>query len=187
MARDITAGFQTEIEARELNAGILVRLAFDSGDIFIHSGYGSFDWNGDTYLGAGHLLAIEAVQESSIIKAIGTTLVLSGVETSLISIALQENYQGRAVWIWFAVQDGDRALIADPYLIFKGEADLMRIQVEEETAQIGVTVENELIDLFKARERNYTPEDQKTIYPSDKGLDFIKAIQDSAIVWKDSN
>lgn len=187
MARDITSGFQTEIEAKELNAGILIHLEFDSGDIFIHSGYGDLEWNGNTFLGAGHLLAIEPIQESSVIKAIGTTLVLAGVDPALLSIALQENYQGKNVYIWFAVQDADRALINDPYMIFKGTADVMRIQVEEETAQISVTVENELIDLFKPRERNYTPEDQKTVYPSDKGLDHIKSIQDAEIVWKDKN
>ena len=53
MARDITSGFQTEIEAQSLNPLILGKAEFPGGDVNIWSGYGDIVYNSDTYSGKG--------------------------------------------------------------------------------------------------------------------------------------
>lgn len=185
MARDLTSDFITEIEAKVLRAELLVKMDFDADPLYAWTGIGSISWDGDTYAGVGDLASFARMEESSVIRATGTVLILSGVKTSLISIALNSNYQGRKAEIYFAVLDTSNAIVADPYRIFSGRMDVMEIENNGEEATISVSVENELIDLFKARVRNYTPEDQKTLYPSDKGLDFIVGIQDAEIIWKE--
>jgi hypothetical protein len=44
-------------------------------------------------------------------------------------------------------------------------------------------VENKLIDLERARVARFTSGYQKSIYPNDKGLDFIEDLQDKKIPW----
>lgn len=187
MARDLTSAFITEINASQLAAAIFVICYFDSGTTYNWTGYGDITWNGNTYQGVGENLSFGKMEESKSIKANGTVMSLSGVKTSLITIALQENYQGRLSEVYFAVLDTTTgAVIPDPYLIFSGYMDEMEHSLDgSDTAVLSVTVENELIDLFRTINSNYTSEDQKTVYPNDLGLDFIPKLQDDEIVWKE--
>jgi len=184
MARDLTAGYITEIEAKVLRPAIFVKLFYDSATVYVWSGYGSKDWNGDTYAGLGHLASIGKIEETQVVRANGVNLFLNGFDSSLISLALQEDYQGRACEIYYAVLDSSGAPISDPYLIFSGNMDQKEIEDNVETANLILSVENELIDLFKPRLSHYTPEDQKSRYPGDKGFDFIPFMQDADIIWK---
>ena len=100
MARNTTAALDTEMNASELRPALFVKAEFDSGDINLWSGLGDKDFGGDTYTGAGELLNISGVQETQKLQANGLTFTLSGMPTSLISIALTEEYQWRPISMW---------------------------------------------------------------------------------------
>jgi hypothetical protein len=67
--------------------------------------------------------------------------------------------------------------------MFVGRMDQATLQDDGETAQINIAAESRLIDLQRARVRRYTDEDQRAVYPSDKGLSLINQLQDKEIVW----
>jgi hypothetical protein len=183
MARDITSGFQTEIESKLLRPAVLVKAEFESGDVNLWSGYGQLIYNSDVYEGAGSLLKISGVQETQELKAISVTFQLSGVPSSFVSLALTENPRGRNISCWFAVLDTDYTLIADPYLLFKGKMDKMPLSDDGETSVISVIAESNLVDLRDSKERRNTPEDHKIDYPTDLFFDFIPTIQDRVVTW----
>lgn len=183
MARDITSGFQTEIEADVLRPIMMVHGEFDSGDLRFWSGYGELDWNGDIFTGSGDLLKMNSVGETQSLTANNVTFELSGLPTSIVAIALGENYQGRRITAYFAVLDENFALIADPYVVFSGFMDVMTISDSGDEATITINCESDLIILKESRERRYTPEDQKQDYPNDKGLDFVPIIQDIELTF----
>ena len=108
---------------------------------------------------------------------------MSGLNSGLIASSLQSNYQGRPVTMWFAVLDDNRNVIASPYQLFKGRMDIISFSDNGNTADFNIKCESNLIDIRKASERRYTPEDQKINYPDDKGLDFIPRIQDIEVSW----
>lgn len=186
MARDLTSGFITEIDSSALRPALFASFAYDSGTIYAWTGVGSKVMNGNTYQGLGNLVSVGAVEESQVLKATGIQLSLNGVNSANISLALSEPYQGRRVEIYYAVLDASLNIIADPYLFFAGKMDVMEINDNPQSgsATILMTVENELISLFRARNRYYSAEDQKIVYPNDTGLDYISTIQDVEIVWK---
>lgn len=185
MARSLTAGVVTEVTGDSLAPILLVKLEFDSGDLNLWTGIGDLVFDGDTYTGAGDLLAFSPIEETDELKAVGLTATLSGIPSSLISIALAEDYMGRPVSVWFGVLSGDPpALVADPVKVFAGLIDTMPIEDAGETATIQVTMENRLARLEESRARRYTPEDQAIDYPGDLGLDFVVALNDGReIVW----
>lgn len=185
MARDLTTPFINEINAQQLRPEILVRIYFDSGTTYNWTGVGPLVYNGNTYDGLGDLVSFGRMEESTVNKANGTVMVLSGIKSSLVSIALQEEYQGREVEIDFAVLNAAGTSVLGAYQLFAGKMDVMEIEDNGESATISVTVENENIDLFTPVGGNYTSEDQKARYPGDKGLDFIPFIQDIEIIWKE--
>lgn len=183
MARSITSGFQDEIEASILSPAILVKAEFDGGDVRLWSGYGSITYDSETYTGTGHLGRITTIEETQRLQANGVTFQISGIPSSLISVTLSEDYQGRPITCWFAVLNSAGQLISDPYQTFSGKMDVMEIHDDGDTSIISIRAESDLIDLRESREKRYTPEDQKIKYPSDQGLDFVPTIQDTEVVW----
>ena len=59
----------------------------------------------------------------------------------------------------------------------------MSINDTGETLTISVSIESRLIDLERPRIWRYTSEDQKRVYPTDKGFDFVNDLQSKQIIW----
>jgi len=182
MARGVTSALNTELTASELEPFFLIDLEFDSGALYFWTGITPLTFNGNEYIGAGNLLGISPIAETSEIRAVGVNLSLSAIPASLISIALTEAYQGQPVKIRFgALSSG--SIVSDPYLIFDGRMDVMTIDDAGQDASISLSAESRLIDLERPRIRRYTPEDQKAEHPGDTGMDFVPKIQDTSVQW----
>jgi hypothetical protein len=182
MARGVTIALNTELTATELEPFFLIDLGFDSGSLYFWTGITPLTWNSNEYIGAGNLVGISPIAETSEIRAVGVNITMSGLPASLISTALTEAYQGQPVKIRFGAMSSG-AVVADPYLIFDGRMDVMTIDDTGETATISLSAESRLIDLQRPRISRYTPEDQKAEHPNDTGLDYVPVIQDVAIQW----
>tara|TARA_R110002126_G_scaffold76134_2_gene190412 strand:- start:1677 stop:2357 length:681 start_codon:yes stop_codon:yes gene_type:complete len=172
------------------------------------TGFGTLVYNGQDYYGTGNLLDISSVEESTEIGAKGATLTLSGVPSEVISLALTEAYQGRTCNIHFGLiqkgslelessqeilqdyiklEDGGKItlerVIVDLTQLFTGYMDQMSIDEGPDTSTVQLKVENKLIDLERARIGRFTSQHQKSIYPEDKGLDFVESLQDTTLNW----
>ena len=181
--RGLTAGMDTAMTAAVKHPILLFKFAFDANDVNLWSGIGDITFGGDVYTGAGDLIGVSPVEETEQTKAVGVVFVISGIPSSFISLALAENYQGRAAKLWFGAMDDSGAIIVDPELIFVGRMDVMTIDEDGDTATIKIGVENILIALESTSERRYTPEDQKLDFPNDTGFDQVAALQDATITW----
>ena len=172
----LTASAIVEATATEHTIAVLLKFAFDSGDLNLWTGLGDVTWNGDVYTGASDLLGIEALTETKQVEARGVKFALSGIPSSIISTALGQNYQGRSAKMWLAFLVSD-SIVADPYLLFNGRMDVMTIEDLGDTATIAVSAENVLVDLERPAKRRYQPEDQEADYPGDKGFEFVAGLQ----------
>lgn len=182
MSRSVTTAMNNQLTAAELQPFFAVDLAFDGGNLQLWTGYGDITFNSITFTGAGDILTISDVSETSEVQATGITIGFSGVPSTLIASALTETYQGRACTIYFGTLSSG-AVVADPYIVFSGRMDVMNIDDSGSTCDITLQAENRLIDLDRPRGRRYTSEDQKIDYPNDKGLEFIADLQDKEIIW----
>ena len=143
----------------------------------------NFSWNGFTWIGAGNLGQISPVGENVDLQAQGVSLSLAGIDPSLISTALGEQYQGKPAQIWFCPLNTDTGqLIGTPIRIFGGRIDTMDIEVGE-TATITLTAEGKLIDFFRPRVSRYTDAEQQLRYPGDLGLQYINSLIEVNVVW----
>lgn len=159
---------------------------FNGGTINLWTGVGDIVWNGKTWNGAGNLAGASQIEESGEIKAIGVSVSLSGIPEELLSLCLQSIRGGDQVDLWLLARDlSTNAIIGDPDddLIFSGRADVPAINEDPAAPGISLALENRLIDLERARERRYTPEDQHIDYPGDKGFDYVASLQSQDIVW----
>lgn len=183
MARDLTTDFKSAVTAGTVRPVILVVAEFDTETIRFWNGIGTFSYDGNDYTGAGNLLKITEVVETQKIEARGASFELSGIPSSLIAVALTEEYQDRTIRQIFAPLDASGAVIADPFTFFSGKADVMSIEEGRQSASIKLTAESDLIALTRVNERRRTPEDQKLTYSGDTFFDQVAALQSKEIVW----
>jgi hypothetical protein len=182
MSRSFSANFAAILEDPVMSPFLAVELLFDSGAVRLWTGLTPLVVGGVTYTGAGSLLAVSAVEETSEIAARGANMTLSGIPSEIISLALNEDYQGRTAKIYFGLLNVTSGA-PEMCEIFSGLMDQMNIEDTGTTLTVELTVENRLIDLERARIRRYTSEDQKRVYPDDLGLDFVNDLQDKEIIW----
>ena len=183
MSRNISSGMASAVEADVVRPIVLVSCAFDSGDLNIWNGIGDLTVNSVDYVGAGTLLNIGEIAESSELQANGITVTLSGITDPLLAKARDEDYQGRELTVKLGAMDASNGVITNPVTVFSGFMDTMVINDSSETATIQVNVENRLIEFERTRIRRYTAEDQKIDYPNDKGLEFVAEMQEKEIAW----
>src|SRR3989304_4557380 len=100
MARTLTAGFQTETLAAQLSPVVFLELETNAGTSRAWTGYGTIAWNGQNWVGLGHLLGISPVTEPGDVQANGVALSLSGVPGALVSLALADVRQGKPIKLW---------------------------------------------------------------------------------------
>lgn len=194
MTRTITAAAQTQLDADHLAFTVLVQLDFDEGTLRLNVSGQDVAWNGFSWTGAGALSTIEAVPESTSLAAQDIRIGLSGIPmdlpgfagsptpASLVELAEQSHYQGRAAKIWFALLDSGYVVVADPILVFDGRMDSMSISLGE-TADIMLTLQSRLADWDRARVRRYNDADQRAEYPDDVGFEFVERMVEKQLVW----
>lgn len=183
MSRTLTSAMQTAATADVVRPIFLVQMAFPTANLNMWSGIGDLTVGGVDYIGAGNLLSVGDISESTELQANGIRLSLSGVSSVLITKARDEDYQGRELKILLGAMDSSNSMIADPVIMFSGFMDTMTINDAGETAIISVTAENRLIEFEKTRVRRYTAEDQKIDFPTDKGLEYVAEMAEKEIVW----
>ena len=179
MSRDISAVISAAVAAKTLDPFFAVSLAFDSSTLRLFTGHGSITFDGNIYTGAGTLLNITDIEETSEIQASGVTLVLTGVPTSLISMALDTPYQGRVCTIYFGVMLPSISASQ----VFSGYMDQMIINENSETCKIVLSVENRLIDLERPRIVRFSQNDQESRFTGDLGLEFVESLQTKEIYF----
>ena len=200
MSRDISVSLLNSLDDGVVYPFFAVDLMFDVresvdvngdpitfGPLYVWSGYGDLCiggtggscTGGKLYLGAGQLLSVSSVEESTEIEAKGASITMSGIPSDFLSLALAEPYQGRECRIYFGMTNNP----SDYAEVFSGELDQMNVLEGSSTATISITVENVLIKLERPVVRRFTDQDQRSRFPSDKGLEFVASLQDKEIFW----
>lgn len=187
MARDITTAFKNSIEGAVVKPIVGIELEFSDGTLRFWNGYGDLTMtaggSSKTFTGAGDMLGVSEIEESSTLSMSGVTLTLAGIKSSIIATALGANYTNRKGAIYLGLFDTSNNVIADVYTIFKGNMDVMNIQEGADTCLITLKLESRLITFEKPSNRMYTLEDQKVDFPNDVGFEFIPDLQDKEITW----
>jgi hypothetical protein len=185
MSRDLTNTTITDISENQVYPFFAVELLFTNGPLRMWTGQGTLTHAGFDWIGTGALLNVSSIEETAEMAVKGATLTLSGVPSEVLSLALTEPYQGRVANIYFGtLTDDDLTTAGDNFnQLFSGYMDQMNIDDGGETSTIELTVENRLIDLERARVARYTSAYQKSVYPDDKGLEFLEDMQDRPLTW----
>ena len=114
MTRTIAAGMLTAIQSQSSEILHLIELQFSGGTTRITTASRDITFQSNVFTAVGGLLGIENVSESADQKGEGARLVLSGVDVSIISAILSQNYIGRLCNIWLVHLDAAGQIVANP-------------------------------------------------------------------------
>jgi hypothetical protein len=187
MSRALATAFKNMTTSSSLAPVLFAYFDFYTAPVRVWTGIGSVSWGGDTYLGLGTMGTISTVSETTDVKANGLVFQLCGIDPTLISTVLSDNYHGRACKLWLGALSPSETIVADPYLIFSGRMDGLEIDDGVSTSTIRVSAESVLVDLLRNRERRYTNEDQHIDFPSDEGMAFMPTAQSTPFQWGGQN
>lgn len=184
MSRDLVSQLSNALNDGAVDVFWACDLLFDEPNaLHFWNGIGDLDLDGTTYTGAGDLLGISELRESSDIAAYGAILTLSGIPSSLISLAISEPYQGRESRVKFGIETGGTRYSITAFI---GQMDQLNIDLGPETCTISVNVESRLVDLNRARVRLFTDADQQSRFPGDRAFEFMTRLQNENLEWQAS-
>jgi hypothetical protein len=183
--KTIDSNISTQFSSDSVVPYFAVSATFNASQTLrIWSGYGDITISGNTYSGAGELLSITPVQETAQTRADGVEITISGVPAAILTYALDAEYQNKALIIYLGVLSKTTLQPSgNPYTLFSGLMDIMTINDGADSLSITVSAENKLIILNRDKVLRYTDQDQKRLFPTDKGLEYVASIQDKPLTW----
>ncbi len=170
-------------DSGEARACAFVEFGFDSGTQRYTTLPYTTTWNGYSWIGLGSLVEVSEIRETEQLIATGVRFTLSGVPTSMVSLALAENVQGRQCTVWYAALDTNNQVADTPPIEFRGSVDIPPIAFDASTATIVVNVESRLADFARPNVRRYNDADQQAAYPGDKFFEFVPQMVEKELVW----
>lgn len=187
MSRDIDAALKAASKQDKIQPVILVKLKYDSADVNVWSGFGTLSFGGEDYLGVGDFGSVSPIQEDSELATSSIQLTLSGINPALLSVQLNEHYQGNPATVWLGMFDNTTQALLTPTIIFKGLMDNSQITLGK-TGIITVNVTNRLARWDKTNDRRYNNNDQKNLFPDDDFFQFVEGLSEKVLVWgRESN
>lgn len=181
--RTLSSAVITELQADRVRPFMLLEGQFSSGMLNVWSGVGSLSWDSKTWTGVGSLGSISSMPETAEVQAVGVKVALTGIPADLIGQGISECRQGYPITIYLGFLTDTNTVIADPFIAFSGMTDTVEISEGADTATITISVESRMIDLQRARESHYTDEEQRRVWPGDKGFEFVPSVQDWNGAW----
>ena len=184
MGRDITAAVQAAADAYHVRVVVFADFDFASTTLrFVAAPY-NITYDGNLYIGSGHLGKVSRVEEGSEPRAYQLRFEVSGLDPDVVSTSLNEDYQGRPCNLYLGVLDDDYQVIADPVLLFAGLMDTMDTVIGA-SAQIMIVANSRLIRWEESSGLRYNNAMQQARYPGDLGLEFVEQMVEQEIVWPD--
>lgn len=169
-----------------VRASMLVHFEFATTPMRLWLGDGVLDAGGETWQGLGRLGSISGLEQALNGTAPMATFTLSGVEPSQVAVALDssDEVKGRPVTVYLQAFGADWQTLDEPYAVYSGVLDQIRIQTKGPTSRVvEVTAES----LFARRGLPpfgyLTDRDQQRLYPGDRGLEQVPTMANKTVAW----
>lgn len=160
--RELSNEVKNLIAQDEVRPVLFIQAEFPSGTRRIWTGVGTHEFRGSTYEGVGGVVAIDTLSESTDSGAQGINISLSGLDSETISDILNDDFQGRPVYIWLGFYSDDYSTIYETdNPIWQGVMDTDEIEDDPQNPTLSISVEHRLVDILRRREVRYTRRDQE--------------------------
>jgi len=180
--RNIDTNLAAGLAAPSIAPFFAAELQFKSSIQRVWTGTGTITFNGHDFAGIGSLAGVGTISEGSDVSAMGTSVVLSGIDPALLGESLNDIQPGLQAIVWLGLlQNG---IVLSVYSCFSGIIDAPSIHVGTDTISITLNLESRMIDFQRASGRRLTSADQRSRFPHDSGFDWVETLNDFTGIWK---
>jgi len=161
-----------------------VEAEFDNDILRVNTTGADVIFDGNTYQGVGTLLSFSEFGDTAELKSAGQSIALSGLDPTILSHSLTNDYHNRPVTVYTGFLDGGGENAGAVMTSFKGR--MMSMQITEDpqgTNTILVNCENRLVDLKRPSNLRYAKESQVTILATDTGFNRMEKLQTLDLKW----
>ena len=185
MARNLTSNFVTAATSASCRPAVLFEGVFATSTLRLWNGLGDLTWNSNTWFGNGWFQGIEGGDETGEVEAVDMMVLLSGVPSSVISLAIGDQKQGAIGNLYLAMLDSNGAIIANPYLWWKGFYSHADIEHDPGESTVKLYYDSPIVFMDRPKEGRWTNDQQVKAFAGDKGFEFVVAAADFDNNWGD--
>lgn len=160
------------------------------GALRLWSGVGIVRYAGNSYTGAGALLSVSAIQDSTELQVTQVTfnLMLPDADDAIANI-IAAPVSKIPVTLWEAFLDLDNNVIGTPFIRFSGKGDPPHINDNVDPAAstitriASMTVYGAINNLTTPLRTQLSNEEQVAVYPDDTGLSQMAQTPQQQLIW----
>lgn len=191
MTRQVSPAISTVLDSNHLNLAFLLELNLDGGSAYLWSGEGDLNWDGKTWKGVGALGSISAITEDTELADARIKAYLSHVPIENMPDFVEEftlnNPVGRPFQIHIVFFNDDTS-VNDVLPLTAGFIDGLNIferggDFAENIGGIELTLASESALLGLKRVFRFTDQHQQSLFPGDRGLEFVTDTNLGEIRW----
>ena len=179
----LDASIVNRLGADEQAMFFAIKAEFDTETIRVWTGTDGLIIGSESYLGAGSLLSIGNVEENLQLTSNGLAIAISGMDSTVVNLALTENYQNRPITVFLGYVMGGTNEVAGTLTLFKGRMTSLIVNDTPEGSTVTIDAENRLVDLDRPSNFRYTKESQNFLHSGDTGFNRVASLQDKQINW----
>ena len=175
MTRSLTSPVKTELGASEIRPVHLITISFGTPVNITDCSFdltSSISGSSVTYSASKFIMGITDFTEETDISKQSFDLTLSGADQTFISVCLNENIVNDGVVVYRGFLNDSNALIADPFLLYKGTIDTFGISESGTGSSVTLRIVSHWADFEKMNGRKTNNISQQRFFSTDVGMDF---------------
>ena len=175
MTRSLTTAVKNHLATNEIKPVHLITIGFGTPQNItdcVHDLTSSVSGSSVTYSSSKFLVSYPEVSEETDIGKSSISIALSGADQTYISLALAENIVNDSVTIYRAFLDANNAIIADPFLLYKGSVETYIISETDNSSALTLNVVSHWADFEKRSGRTTNSTSQQRFFSGDLGMAF---------------
>lgn len=187
--RDISTLNETAVLSQVVRPIVFARMAFSSGVQRLHTEIGPRTavhpiHGSEVYTGIGDFGGMASdIDESIAPDPKSVKIAITGIDTTFIDIALDDDYFRRDIEMMLGFDDENGVLEDDPVIVYSGFMDKADITLGKGTGSITLTCESRLTNLRGASDARFTDEDLQIAVAGDLGGEYIYRMADLVLKW----
>ena len=175
MTRSLTTAVKNELATNDIRPIHLITIGFSTPVNITDCSFpltSSVSGSSVTYSASDFILGISNHSEQTDLTKASIDLVLSGADQTFISTVLNENVTNDEVTIYRGFLNDSNSIIADPFLLYKGNIENFTIQESEKDSAVNLTIVSHWADFDKKNGRKTNNVSQQRFFSTDVGMDF---------------
>ena len=175
MSRSLTTAIKNALATNEIRPFHLLTIGFSTPVNFTDCSFpltSSISGSSVTYTSSDFIIGVSDFTEEIDVTKSSLTISLSGADQTFISTVLNENVTNDEVTIFRGLLDSSNAIIADPFLLYKGNIENFAINENTKSSVVNLSVVSHWADFEKKNGRKTNNTSQQRFFSTDVGMDF---------------